>query len=111
MTRMTKTLETTAPFLTPKWIGIWIALGLALSSCSARIVPSQAQADTNPPVLVNAAGAAAPLPAEPNLYVRLAKQVVPSVVNISTVTLAKGPQGSPEEMFRRFYGDFFGQDS
>jgi len=51
------------------------------------------------------------LPADGNLFVDLAKRVVPSVVNISTVTRAKGPRrrGVPDDMFRKFFDDFFRQ--
>ncbi|MCM2323744.1 MAG: trypsin-like peptidase domain-containing protein [Oligoflexia bacterium] len=47
---------------------------------------------------------------DPNLFVSLAKKVVPSVVNISTLSRVKSPfpPGSPEELFRRFFEDFFG---
>ena len=46
-----------------------------------------------------------------NIFVNLAKKVVPSVVNISTTTTLKSPfvQGSPDDLFRKFFEDFFGQ--
>lgn len=42
--------------------------------------------------------------------IELAEKIVPSVVNVSTVSTVKGPrvQGSPEDLFRRFFEDFFG---
>jgi serine protease Do len=49
-------------------------------------------------------------PFEPNIFVDLAKKVVPSVVNISTLSKLKGgrpPRGTPEDLFRRFFEDFF----
>ncbi|HUP58716.1 MAG TPA: trypsin-like peptidase domain-containing protein [Bdellovibrionota bacterium] len=89
------------------------ALTLSIAGCSASgvagtVSPPQSQLQNQ------AAGAAFPVEGESNLYVRLAKQVVPSVVNISTVTLpkAQGPRGvvpgGPEDMFRHFFGDSFG---
>ncbi len=44
---------------------------------------------------------------EANIYVNLSKKVVPSVVNISTVSTVKSPyrMGSPEELFRKFFED------
>ena len=51
---------------------------------------------------------AAPSVPETNVYVQLARKVVPSVVNISTLTTVKAPAypdgGDP---FRRFFEDFF----
>lgn len=46
----------------------------------------------------------------PNIFVSLAKKVVPSVVNISTTTTVKSPfiQGAPDDVFRKFFEDFFG---
>lgn len=43
-------------------------------------------------------------------FVSLAKQAVPSVVNISTLTTVKAAynQGSPEDLFRYFFGEGFG---
>ena len=45
----------------------------------------------------------------PNIFVDLAKKVVPSVVNISTLSTVKSPyvQGAPDDLFRRFFEDFF----
>jgi serine protease Do len=47
--------------------------------------------------------------ADPNIFVKLAKRVVPSVVNISTLSTVKSPQGygTPDDMFRRFFEEFF----
>lgn len=46
-----------------------------------------------------------------NIFVNLSKKIVPSVVNISTLSTVKSPfrSGSPDEMFRRFFEDFFRQ--
>lgn len=48
-------------------------------------------------------------PIEPNIFVKLAKRAVPSVVNISTLSTVKSPQGygTPDDMFRRFFEEFF----
>jgi serine protease Do len=46
---------------------------------------------------------------DPNIFVRLSQQVVPSVVNISTTSAPRGPsQGAPNELFRRDFERFFG---
>jgi serine protease Do len=47
--------------------------------------------------------------ADPNIFVKLAKRAVPSVVNISTLSTVKSPQGygTPDDMFRRFFEEFF----
>src|SRR6185503_7990393 len=51
-----------------------------------------------------------PTGVEPNIFVSLAKKVVPSVVNISTSKAVKSPfvQGAPDDIFRRFFEDFGG---
>ena len=46
------------------------------------------------------------------IFVNLAKKMVPSVVNISTVTTMKAPLGgggggAPDDVFRKFFEDFF----
>jgi len=48
-------------------------------------------------------------PGDANVFVNLSKKVVPSVVNISTFSVVKNPygQGSPDDLFRRFFEDFF----
>ena len=45
-------------------------------------------------------------PVDANIFVNLSKRIVPSVVNISTLTTVKGPlmQGNPEELFKKFFG-------
>lgn len=50
-------------------------------------------------------------PVGPNVFVELSKKVVPSVVNISTLSTVKSPyvMGSPDDLFRRFFEEFFGQ--
>lgn len=56
--------------------------------------------------------AAAPdMPGDENIFIRLAKKVVPSVVNISTAITIKAPysrRGGPEDMFRKFFEEFMG---
>ncbi|MGK5087247.1 trypsin-like peptidase domain-containing protein, partial [Bdellovibrionota bacterium FG-2] len=51
-------------------------------------------------------------PGDPNIFVGLSKKIVPSVVNISTFTtvrVPRGGQGTPDDLFRRFFEDFFRQ--
>jgi serine protease Do len=50
-------------------------------------------------------------PLDSTVFVNLAKKVVPSVVNISTLTVVKSPlmQGGQEDVFKRFFGDLFKQ--
>ncbi len=50
-------------------------------------------------------------PDDPNIFVPLAKKIVPSVVNISTISTVKTPylQGAPDDLFRRFFEEFFKQ--
>jgi serine protease Do len=50
-------------------------------------------------------------PSDVNIYIGLSKKVVPSVVNISTYSRVKSPfsQGAPDDLFRRFFEDFFRQ--
>lgn len=58
----------------------------------------------------SSSGTNAPLAMEnPNIYVSLAKKLIPSVVNISTVTnLRPSPgQSLPDDLFRRFFGEPF----
>src|ERR1700758_626767 len=48
-------------------------------------------------------------PLDANIFVKLSKKIVPSVVNISTLTTVKGGYGqaSPEDILRKFFGDLF----
>lgn len=48
-------------------------------------------------------------PVDANIFVNLAKKVVPSVVNISTMSTVKNPfhRGGPDDLFRRFFEDYF----
>jgi serine protease Do len=50
-------------------------------------------------------------PLDSNVFVKLAKKIVPSVVNISTVSSVKGPflQGGQDDVLKRFFGDLFRQ--
>ena len=45
----------------------------------------------------------------PNIFVDLSKKVVPSVVNIQTMSKGRRSfnRGAPDELFRRFFEDFF----
>ncbi len=51
--------------------------------------------------------------ADPNIFVKLAKSVVPSVVNISTTKKVRPESGRragrPEDLFKRFFDDFLNQ--
>ncbi len=62
-------------------------------------------------MLVPIASAVPALSAAPesNVYVQLAKKAVPSVVNISTLTVVKQPAygGNEGDPFRRFFEDYF----
>lgn len=59
----------------------------------------------------NIPGTSVPNIIDANIFVNLAKKMVPSVVNISTVTTVKSPyiQGSPDDILRKFFGDVFRQ--
>jgi serine protease Do len=52
-------------------------------------------------------------PVDANIFVNLAKKIVPSVVNIQTMTAARGSPfrggADPNDLFRRFFEDFFRQ--
>ncbi|MEK6579837.1 MAG: Do family serine endopeptidase [Bdellovibrionota bacterium] len=52
-----------------------------------------------------------PGPVDSNIFVNLSKKLVPSVVNISTLSTIKSPymKGAPDDLFRRFFEDFFRQ--
>ncbi|MCM2277316.1 MAG: trypsin-like peptidase domain-containing protein [Oligoflexia bacterium] len=96
--------------------GISVIFVFALSSALPGCSPAQtaaATADEAPPraaPLVTAATAplAPPVTGDPNIFVALAKKVVPSVVNISTAKLVRNRhgQGDPHDFFRRFFEDF-----
>ncbi len=66
--------------------------------------PSQ-EAPTPPSLMVVASGESA------NIFVEVSKKVIPSVVNISSVTRVGRPEGAPlpEEFFRRLFEEFFGR--
>lgn len=55
--------------------------------------------------------AAPPITSDTNVFVRLSKKMVPSVVNISTFTTVKSPllQGDQNDAMRRFFGELFRQ--
>src|SRR5689334_15009476 len=45
--------------------------------------------------------------ADSNIFINLSKKLVPSVVNISSYTVVKGPMpGAPEDFFRKFFEDW-----
>jgi serine protease Do len=105
----------------PKLVSfILFSLGLGASSCSAqnkapppatleKITPSQPLPQSSAQQPGQQPGEAA-LPINPNIFVQLSKKVVPSVVNISsskTVRSSMG-QGSPDDLYRKFFEEFFG---
>src|SRR5262245_29241976 len=72
--------------------------GLILLLCSGVIVWSSRDYATTTPAPIGA-----------NVFVDLAKKIVPSVVNISTLSIVKSlyGMGGPDDLFRRFFEDFF----
>lgn len=51
-------------------------------------------------------------PVDANIFVNLSKKVVPSVVNISTLSTVKNPPyipGGPDDILKKFFGDLFRQ--
>jgi serine protease Do len=50
-------------------------------------------------------------PVDANIFVKLSNKIVPSVVNISTITTVRNPYlpGSPDDNLRKFFGDLFRQ--
>ncbi len=71
-------------------LGSFLACGLLLAVSPALAASAGGQIDAN-------------------IFVNLSKKAVPSVVNISTLTTVKNNpymQGSPEDMFRKFFEDF-----
>src|SRR4051812_14913594 len=64
-------------------------------------------------LLIPSSGASAAQGSDPNLFVGLAKKLVPSVVNIQTTMTMKTPyaQGAPDDLFRKFFEDYFRHQS
>lgn len=92
-----------------KKLGLTLATAGALSaSATAGLYwatsSGQAQAQVPAPAAPTAPLLQGPY-GDPNIYVNLAKQIVPSVVNISTLTRVEAPsfRGGPDEMFRFFF--------
>lgn len=85
-----------------------VALG---ASCSDR-GHNQTAAPVSAISSAQASTAFAASALDTNIFVELAKKVVPSVVNISTAKRVKSPflQGAPDDAYRRFFEDFFGQN-
>jgi serine protease Do len=56
-----------------------------------------------------AASVSASAVGDPNVFVNLSRKIVPSVVNISTLSTVKSPfgPGGADDLFRRFFEDFF----
>ncbi|MFZ9596406.1 MAG: trypsin-like peptidase domain-containing protein [Bdellovibrionia bacterium] len=52
-----------------------------------------------------------PVGSSSNVFVHLSKKLMPSVVNISSITLVRNPLGQmgPDDVMRRFFGDLFRQ--
>lgn len=84
---------------------------VVVGALSAQLFPFTQEAPIPAPYLAH--GEPTPVPAldigNPNIFVELAKQLVPSVVNISTLTSLKTPygMGNSNDMFRWFFEDFF----
>src|SRR4051794_16294487 len=55
-----------------------------------------------------AISASSPMPSDTNVFVLLSRKVVPSVVNISTLSTVKSPygMGGPDDLFRQFFEEF-----
>src|SRR5690242_12301593 len=73
-----------------------------------------AKANSTPDPIVNSVPLALPppFPADANIFVNLAKKIIPSVVNISSITMVKNSpysQGPTDDMLRKFFGDLFRQ--
>lgn len=83
------------------WALISLALSVSFSASSAFAFSSSTESEKKPL-------ADQPVGGFPD-FVSLAEKVVPSVVNISTVSFAKAPSfgGPPDELFRRFFEEFF----
>lgn len=90
-----------------------LALTLALQACSFS--SGGADSKTLSQLTTTPSANAAPLEqggSDPNIFVKLAKGVVPSVVNISTTKRVRTPgpgRGRPDDLFRRFFDDFLRQ--
>lgn len=84
-----------------------VAAGAAIGLSSLALVggakgaPVVTTAPTAPPRVT----VPAPLQSDPNIYVNLANQVMPAVVNISTLKMSRGDSRglTPEDMFRYFF--------
>lgn len=91
-----------------------VVLFAGLSACQKADISSRVPQSPSDDRSLVATAQAASLPpgfaADPNIYVSLAKKVVPSVVNISTAKAVKSPfaMGSQDDIFRRFFEDFGG---
>lgn len=95
------------------------AIGLCLHACNQisedRVVSKAPVESVSQTVVTKKSSlpgeAAMPdMPGDENIFIRLAKKVVPSVVNISTATTIKAPYSrrGPEDMFRKFFEEFMG---
>ena len=101
---------------------VFFLFGLSVLGLSAQVVSSSRALQTS------SAFGSPPTPAQPpasgtvsngmpngfidaNIFVNLSKKMVPSVVNISTISTVKSPftQGSPDDVLRKFFGDLFRQ--
>jgi serine protease Do len=79
--------------------------------CAALLSGCSVGAGTEAVSTAQAQETAVSVAAGQNVYVELARKVVPSVVNISTLTAIKsspyGGSADPQDPFRRFFEDFF----
>ncbi len=94
-------------------ISIGLVVSAALYGCSPRSGGGESKALSQ--LTATPSAIAAPLEqggSDPNIFVKLAKGVVPSVVNISTTKRVRSPgpgRGRPDDLFRRFFDDFLRQ--
>jgi serine protease Do len=90
---------------TPLVCALLIAGSAGIAIGLSRGARSEDSSATPAPALPQPVGAG-----DPNIFVSLAKKVVPSVVNISTSKSVKSPfiQGAPDDLFRKFFEDHFG---
>jgi serine protease Do len=95
----------------PTQVILFLSIVLSAGSLiSAKQYPAPALSDLPSPAPF-AAPLAPPIPADANVFVNLAKKIIPSVVNISSLTNIKSPfsQGPSDDVLRKFFGDLFRQ--
>jgi len=96
---------------------IRVVLFLITLLSAGNLISAKPNPTPDPSGLVSAVPSASsvssllPLPAEANVFVNLAKKIIPSVVNIRSITNLKSPysQGPSDDVLRKFFGDLFRQ--